>query len=63
MRLIDEEIKSIIIDKLDVKENVVVNDAKFTNNLGADSLDLIELIMAFEDTFMITIPDDNIDKY
>tara|TARA_B110000438_G_C15179435_1_gene379484 strand:- start:164 stop:394 length:231 start_codon:yes stop_codon:yes gene_type:complete len=55
---IAEKVKAIIIDKLGVDENEVTNDASFTNDLGADSLDTVELIMEFEKEFNIQIPDD-----
>lgn len=51
-------VKAIIVDKLGVDENEVQNDASFTNDLGADSLDTVELIMEFEKEFDIQIPDD-----
>lgn len=51
-------VKSIIIDKLSVEESEVTNEASFTNDLGADSLDTVELIMEFEKEFNISIPDD-----
>ena len=49
---------SIIVDKLGVDENEVTAEASFTNDLGADSLDTVELIMEFEKEFNIAIPDD-----
>jgi acyl carrier protein len=49
---------SIIVDKLGVEESEVTNEASFTNDLGADSLDTVELIMEFEKEFNIAIPDD-----
>jgi acyl carrier protein len=49
---------SIIVDKLGVAEGEVTNEASFTNDLGADSLDTVELIMEFEKEFNIAIPDD-----
>lgn len=49
---------SIIVDKLGVEESEVNNEASFTNDLGADSLDTVELIMEFEKEFNIAIPDD-----
>ncbi|MEN9446296.1 MAG: hypothetical protein RL728_808 [Bacteroidota bacterium] len=49
---------SIIVDKLGVAESEVTNEASFTNDLGADSLDTVELIMEFEKEFNIAIPDD-----
>ena len=51
-------VKSIIVDKLGVDENEVTMEASFTNDLGADSLDTVELIMEFEKEFNIAIPDD-----
>ena len=55
---ISSRVKAIIVDKLGVDENEVVSDANFTNDLGADSLDTVELIMEFEKEFDIRIPDD-----
>ena len=55
---ISEKVKAIIVDKLGVDENEVVPEASFTNDLGADSLDTVELIMEFEKEFDIQIPDD-----
>ena len=55
---ISSRVKAIIVDKLGVDENEVVADANFTNDLGADSLDTVELIMEFEKEFDIQIPDD-----
>ncbi len=52
------KVKSIIIDKLGVEESEVTTEASFTNDLGADSLDTVELIMEFEKEFNISIPDD-----
>jgi len=52
------KVKAIIVDKLGVDESEVVNGASFTNDLGADSLDTVELIMEFEKEFNIGIPDD-----
>ena len=51
-------VKSIIVEKLGVDENEVTTEASFTNDLGADSLDTVELIMEFEKEFDIQIPDD-----
>jgi acyl carrier protein len=51
-------VKEIIVDKLGVDESEVTPDASFTNDLGADSLDTVELIMEFEKEFNIGIPDD-----
>jgi len=55
---IASRVKAIIVDKLGVEENEVTTDASFTNDLGADSLDTVELIMEFEKEFNISIPDD-----
>lgn len=53
---------SIIVDKLGVEEGEVTPEASFTNDLGADSLDTVELIMEFEKEFNIAIPDDQAEK-
>lgn len=58
MSEIAEKVKSIIVDKLGVEESEVTTEASFTNDLGADSLDTVELIMEFEKEFNIAIPDD-----
>lgn len=55
---IEEKVTSIIVEKLGVEESDVVSDASFTNDLGADSLDTVELIMEFEKEFDITISDE-----
>tara|TARA_B100000470_G_scaffold46155_1_gene33897 strand:+ start:2391 stop:2624 length:234 start_codon:yes stop_codon:yes gene_type:complete len=55
---ISSSVKAIIVDKLGVDANEVVPEASFTNDLGADSLDTVELIMEFEKEFDIQIPDD-----
>jgi acyl carrier protein len=55
-------VKNIIMDKLGVEENEITNEANFTNDLGADSLDTVELIMEFEKEFNIAIPDDQAEK-
>ena len=54
-----DKIKEIVVDKLGVEEAKVTVDAKFIDDLGADSLDTVELIMAFEEEFGIEIPDDD----
>ena len=54
-----DKIKEIVIDKLGVEEAKVTMDAKFIDDLGADSLDTVELIMQFEEEFSIEIPDDD----
>ena len=58
MSTITEKVTNIIVDKLGVEESEVTNEASFTNDLGADSLDTVELIMEFEKEFNIAIPDD-----
>lgn len=55
---IARKVKQIIVDKLGVEEGEVTPEASFTNDLGADSLDTVELIMEFEKEFGISIPDD-----
>lgn len=55
-------VKKIIVDKLGVDESEVTTEASFTNDLGADSLDTVELIMEFEKEFNIAIPDDQAEK-
>ena len=59
---IASRVKAIIVDKLGVDENEVNAEASFTNDLGADSLDTVELIMEFEKEFGISIPDDKAEK-
>ena len=59
---IESKVKEIIVDKLGVDEAEVTPEASFTNDLGADSLDTVELIMEFEKAFEITIPDDQAEK-
>ena len=58
MSEVSEKVKQIIVDKLGVDPAIVTENASFTNDLGADSLDTVELIMAFESEFDIKIPDD-----
>ena len=62
MSEVAERVKAIIVDKLRVEEREVTNEASFTNDLGADSLDTVELIMEFEKEFGISIPDDQAEK-
>ena len=56
------KVKAIIVDKLGVDESEVTPEASFTNDLGADSLDTVELIMEFEKEFNIAIPDEQAEK-
>lgn len=62
MEEIISKVKAIIVDKLGVNESEVTLEASFTNDLGADSLDTVELIMEFEKVFGISIPDDVAEK-
>ena len=62
MSEVAEKVKDIIVDKLNVEKSEVTNEASFTNDLGADSLDTVELIMEFEKEFDIQIPDDQAEK-
>ncbi|MCF0179930.1 MAG: acyl carrier protein [Bacteroidales bacterium] len=62
MSEIESKVKEIIVEKLGVEESEVTLEASFTNDLGADSLDTVELIMEFEKEFGITIPDDQAEK-
>lgn len=59
---VTSKVKAIIVDKLGVDENEITPEASFTNDLGADSLDTVELIMEFEKAFGITIPDEAAEK-
>ncbi|MDD4196514.1 MAG: acyl carrier protein [Syntrophorhabdaceae bacterium] len=59
---ITEKVKKMIVDQLGVSESEVVPEAKFIDDLGADSLDIVELIMALEDEYSIEIPDEDAEK-
>ena len=59
---VSSKVIAIIVDKLSVDEKEVTPEANFTNDLGADSLDTVELIMEFEKEFNIAIPDDQAEK-
>ncbi|MBD22443.1 MAG: acyl carrier protein [Alphaproteobacteria bacterium] len=59
---IAERVKKIVIEHLGVEEDKVINSASFVDDLGADSLDTVELVMAFEEEFSIEIPDDVAEK-
>jgi acyl carrier protein len=59
---VDEKVKNIIVDKLSVEPDEVVPEASFVDDLGADSLDLVELIMAMEEAFDMEISDDQAEK-
>ena len=58
----EQRIKEIIVEKLGVDQADITREASFTNDLGADSLDTVELIMEFEKEFDITIPDEDAEK-
>lgn len=62
MSEISEKVKNIIVEKLGVEKSEVTDEASFTNDLGADSLDTVELIMEFEKEFNISIPDDQAEQ-
>ena len=62
MSNVDEKIIKIICEQLDVPENDVVPEASFVDDLGADSLDLVELIMSMEEEFDVSIPDEDAEK-
>ena len=62
MPAVDEKVKQIIVEQLGVDEGEVTNNASFVDDLGADSLDTVELVMAFEEAFNIEIPDEAAEK-
>ncbi|CAN5640267.1 MAG: acyl carrier protein [Pyrinomonadaceae bacterium] len=62
MSEVQEKIKQIIVDELGVDEAEVTENARFIEDLGADSLDLVELVMRFEEEFDIEIPDEDAEK-
>ena len=62
MASVDERVKQIIVEQLGVDENQVDNSASFVDDLGADSLDIVELVMAFEEAFELEIPDEDAEK-
>ncbi|MBP6941218.1 MAG: Acyl carrier protein [Syntrophorhabdus sp. PtaU1.Bin058] len=59
---VTEKVKKMIVDQLGVSESEVIPEAKFIDDLGADSLDIVELIMALEDEYGIEIPDEDAEK-
>ncbi|MDH4125400.1 MAG: acyl carrier protein [Gammaproteobacteria bacterium] len=62
MSSIEEQVKAIVAEQLGVKEDEVTNDASFVDDLGADSLDTVELVMALEEEFETEIPDEDAEK-
>ncbi|MCW5589983.1 MAG: acyl carrier protein [Legionellales bacterium] len=62
MSTVEERVKKIVIEQLGVKEDEVKNDASFVDDLGADSLDTVELVMALEEEFETEIPDEEAEK-
>lgn len=62
MSSIEEQVKSIVAEQLGVKEDEVTNEASFVDDLGADSLDTVELVMALEEEFETEIPDEEAEK-
>ncbi len=60
--MVFEKVRDIIVDQLNVEEDEVVMEASFIDTLGADSLDLVELMIAMEEEFEMTIPEEDIDK-
>ena len=62
MSSIEDQVKSIVAEQLGVKEDEVTNDASFVDDLGADSLDTVELVMALEEEFETEIPDEEAEK-
>ena len=59
---VEAKVKEIIMNKLGVEASQVTNEASFTNDLGADSLDTVELVMEFEKSFNLQIPDEDAEK-
>ena len=62
MASVEERVKQIIVEQLGVEESEVTANASFVDDLGADSLDTVELVMAFEEAFEIEIPDEDAEK-
>jgi acyl carrier protein len=62
MNTIEARVKKVIVEQLGVKEEEVTNDASFVDDLGADSLDSVELVMALEEEFETEIPDEDAEK-
>jgi len=62
MSSVEERVKKIVVDQLGVKEEEVIVEASFVDDLGADSLDTVELVMALEEEFEMEIPDEDAEK-
>ena len=62
MSTVEQQVKAIVAEQLGVKQEQVTNDASFVDDLGADSLDTVELVMALEEEFEIEIPDEDAEK-
>jgi acyl carrier protein len=62
MSSVEERVKKIVVEQLGVKEDEVTNEASFVEDLGADSLDTVELVMALEEEFKTEIPDEDAEK-
>ena len=62
MATVEERVKKIVVEQLGVKENEVTSEASFVDDLGADSLDTVELVMALEEEFDTEIPDEEAEK-
>ena len=60
--MVFEKVKSILIDQLDVEEEKVTSEAVITDDLGADSLDIVDLVMSLEEEFDLEIPDDQVEN-
>lgn len=60
--VVEDKVKEIIVEQLGVSADEVVNEASFVDDLGADSLDIVELVMAIEEEFDIEVPDDDAEK-
>jgi acyl carrier protein len=62
MRTVEERVRQIVVEQLGVKEEEVSGDSSFVDDLGADSLDTVELVMALEEEFSCEIPDEEAEK-
>jgi len=60
--MVFEKLKAILVQQLDVEESQITMEASITDDLGADSLDIVDLVMSLEDEFDVEIPDDEIEK-